>query len=232
MLLAFALGISLSYLYLYSRSLSLSNAIKEVAFDAWSQINKCSDEEHHSTFSPTQNVLSANMRARRFRIRVHISTFRLFVNAVVDLEFSSSLETIFILQVVRHIFQFTLGIIKTTITRRKNGKMILIRFFFSSLQSLQVGNKPRWPKPRTVKGTRATLHGVARIPWTDRRPLKQRKRQTGATAPQPAVMETPSAYLKALAFQLIYQLQVLNPYGRTSATFITPFLSVIRCKAN
>ena len=124
------------------------------------------------TFSPTQNVLSANTRARRVRIRVHVSTFRLFVNAVVDLEFSSSLETTFILQVVRHILQLTLGITNITITRRKNGKMVLMRLFFSILQSLQVGNKPRWPKPRTVKGTTVTLHGVARIPWTDGRPLK------------------------------------------------------------
>ena len=41
-------------------------------------------------------------------------------------------------------------------------------------------------------------------------------------------METPSAYLKALAFQLIYPLQVLNTYGRKSAHFITSFLFVIR----
>ena len=184
------------------------------------------------TFSPPRNVLSANTLARRFRIRIHVSTFRLFSTAVVDLEFSSSLETIFFLRVIRHIHQITVGITNITITRRKNSKMSRMRLFFSSLQSLQVDNKPHWPKPGTVKGTRVTLHCVARILWTDGRPLKWWKRQTGATAPQPAVIWTPRAYLKALAFQLIYQLQVLNPYGRRSATFITPFLFVIHCKAN
>ena len=118
------------------------------------------------------NVLSANTLARRFRIRVHVSAFQLFITAVADLEFSSSLETIFILQVImiRHILQITVGITNITITGRKNSKMIRMQLFFSSLQSLQVGNKPRWLKPRTVEGTRVTLHCVARILWTDGRP--------------------------------------------------------------
>ena len=175
------------------------------------------------TFSPTRNVLSANTLARRFRIRVHVSTFRIFVTAVVDLEFSSSLETIFFLQAIRHILQITVGITNITITRRKNSKMSHMRLFFSSLQSLQVGNKPRWPKSRTVKGTRVTLHCVVRILWTDGRSLKWWKRQTGATAPQPAVMENTKCIPESIGLSIDIPIASSEPLWQKISYFHNSF---------